>query len=213
MTLPAEPPADTRPASPPRTCACPEDARGAYRHDGLLLRSAPGVTAFWSIVSGVTGPAPRTSVRGIGQSSTLELGGTPGPGLVLGGTVWVARIDPVFVDGGKHVSSDDDSVKLTQLRIGPFIDFYPQPTRGFHGTLAASLVVEFETDTKGDAIEPLSYGASLATGAGYEWFVAREVSLGILARFAFGTVVRTSAGATEQLTFLAPELALTATYH
>ena len=213
MTLPAEPPADTRPASTPRACPCAEDARGEYRHDGLLLRSAPGVAAFWSIVSGETGPSARTSVRGIGQSSAIELGGTPAPGLVLGAAVWVARVDPVFVEGGKHVSSDDDSVKLTQLRVGPFVDFYPNPRRGFHGTVAPSLVVEFETDTKGDPVEPLWYGAALATGAGYEWFLAREVSIGLLGRFAFGSVARTSGGTTERLTFVAPELALTATYH
>lgn len=161
----------------------------------------------------MTGTAMRTGVRGIGQSSTIELGGTPATGLVIGASVWVARIDPVFVDGGRHVSSDDDSVKLTQLRVGPFIDFYPSPRRGFHTTVAPSLVVEFETDTKGDPVEPLWYGAALATGTGYEWFLAREVSLGVLARFAFGTVARSPAGTTERLTFMAPELALTATYH
>jgi hypothetical protein len=39
------------------------------------------------------------------------------------------------------------------------------------------------------------------------------VSLGVLARFAGGTVARSSGDATERLTFVAPELALTATYH
>jgi hypothetical protein len=208
---PADSPAViTAPASVP---ACPAEDEGAYRHDGFFLRSAPGIAGFWAIVSGWSGEPSRTGVRGFGQSSVLELGGTPAPGLVLGGSVWTARFDPVFVEGGRRVSSDDDSVKLTQLRVGPFVDFYPWPKRGFHTLAAVSLVVEFESDTQGDAIKPVWYGASLATGTGYEWFIARELSLGVFARFAFGSLLRSSAGATEHLTFVAPELALTATYH
>jgi len=200
-------------ATPAAVPPCPGEEGGAYRHDGFFLRSAPGIAGFWAIVSGWAGQPNRTGVRGVGQSSSLELGGTAASGLVLGGSVWTARFDPVFVEGGKRVSSHDDSVKLTQLRVGPFLDFYPSPERGFHASAAVSLVVEFESDTQGDAIKPVWYGPSLATGVGYEWFIARELSLGILARFAFGSLLRSAPNTTEHLTFVAPELALTATFH
>jgi hypothetical protein len=186
---------------------------GAYRHDGLLLRSAPGIAVFRALVSGSVARPRRTSIDGIGPSSSLEVGATPARGLVLGGSLWTAQLDPVFVDDGKRVSSDDDSVKVTQLRVGPFVDFYPRPRRGLHASAAVSLVVEFESDTKGDAIRPVWYGASFATGVGQEWFIAGEASLGILARFALGSLRRSSGGVTESLSFIAPELALTATYH
>jgi hypothetical protein len=104
-------------------------------------------------------------------------------------------------------------VKLTELRVGPFVDFYPHPARGFHASAGASLVVQFESDTKGDAVKPIWYGVSLATAVGHEWFIAREASLGLLARFALGSLGRSSGGVSESLTFVAPELALTATYH
>lgn len=192
---------------------CPPDDSGAYQHDGFFLRSAPGLALFRAIVTGSVQAPRRTSVDGVGASSSLELGGTPSRGLVVGGSVWTARLDPVFVEDGKRVSSDDDSVKLTELRVGPFVDFYPRPQRGFHASVGLSLVVQFESDTKGDAIRPVWYGASLATGVGHEWFIAGEVSLGFLARFALGSLRRSAGGVTETLTFVAPELALTATYH
>jgi hypothetical protein len=119
----------------------------------------------------------------------------------------------VFVEGGRRVSPDDDSVKLTQLRLGPFVDYYPDPERGFHGTATVALVVQFESDTKGDAIEPVAYGWSLATGVGHEWFVSNEVSFGFLARFALGGVTRRPGGPPEDTLFIVPELALSATYH
>jgi len=192
---------------------CPPNDAGAYQHDGFFLRSAPGVALFRAIVAGSAGPPRRTSVDGVGVSSSLEVGGTPTRGLVVGGSVWTARLDPVFVEDGKRVSSDDDSVKLTELRVGPFLDFYPRPERGFHAAAAVSLVIQFESDTKGDAIRPIWYGAALSTAVGHEWFIAGEVSLGFLARFALGSLRRSSAGITESLAFVAPELALTATYH
>jgi hypothetical protein len=210
----AGPPADSSAfeakVAAPAPCR-PHD--GAYRHDGFFLRSAPGIAVLRAIVSGSVGTSRRTGVDGFGPSSSLEVGGTPARGLVVGGNLWTAQLDPVFVENGRRVSSDDDSVKLTQLRIGPFLDFYPRPERGLHVSATASLLVEFESDTKGDAIRPLWYGAAFATAVGHEWFIAEEASLGILARFALGSLRRSYGGATETLTFIAPELALTATYH
>jgi hypothetical protein len=97
---------------------------------------------------------------------------------------------------------DDDSVKVTQLRIGPFIDWYPHPERGFHTVVL-----------KGNPIEPAAFGAALATGSGYEWFVTAELSLGFIGRFAFGTAVRAASDNTEHIAFIVPELAVSATFH
>jgi hypothetical protein len=190
-------------------CPCESDA-GARRHDGFFARSVPGLVLYWAHVDGSSRVPRRSGIRGVGQGGELALGGTPAPGLVVGGSVWTGRLDPVFVEDGRRVSSDDDSVKLTQLRLGPFVDYYPDASLGFHGTAALALVAEFESDAKGDAIEPIAYGVSLATGVGHEWFVSDEVSFGFLARFALGGVTR---GARERSLFIVPELALSATYH
>ncbi len=193
----------------PDPCA---PAAGARTHDGFFARSSPGLALLWAHVEGSWSPH-RSGIRAIGQGGELALGGTPAPGLVLGGSVWTGRLDPVFIEGGRPVSPDDDSVKLTQLRVGPFLDYYPDPRGGFHALIVMALVVSIESDTKGDAIEPLAYGWSLATGAGYEWFVSSEMSLGFLGRFAFGGVGRSVRGSPERTLFVVPELALSATYH
>jgi len=168
---------------------------------------------FWASVAGSLGPLGRTGIRGLGQSGAIDFGGTPARGLVLGGTVWTARIDPVFIEGGKSVSPDDDSVKVTQLRLGPFLDWYPNPARGFHTTVSFGLVVQIESDVKGNPLRPLAYGGALATGTGYEWFVSDVLSLGLLGRFALGSVVRQVGAASERTLFIVPELAISATYH
>lgn len=173
----------------------------------------PGLAFLWAHVEGAAGEPHRSGIRGIGQSGELSAGGTPFRGLVVGGSLWTARIDPVFIESGHTVSPDDDSVKWTALRVGPFVDFYPDEARGFHATAALGLIVQFESDTKGDPIEPLAYGMSLATGAGYEWFVLSDVSLGFVGRFALGVVARSGRGVDETTLFVVPELALSATYH
>ncbi len=185
---------------------------GAKTHDGFFARSEPGLAFYWAHVSG-SNALRRTGIRGLGQSAALSLGGTPARGLVLGGTVWTVRIDPVFIENGKTVTPDDDSVKVTQLRVGPFLDWYPYPKLGFHSLVAVELVVQLESDVKGNPIKPETFGAALATGSGYEWFIANELSLGFIGRVAFGAAARAARDGTEHTLFIVPELALSATYH
>jgi hypothetical protein len=188
---------------------CPEPV-GARLHDGFFARSESGLAGFWSQVSG---SRVRTGIRGIGQSAVLSIGGTPLPGVVLGGTLWTARLDPVFEYRGVTTVPDDDSVKITQLRVGPFVDIYPNPRRGLHAQASATLALQIESDIKGDPIEPMALGAASSLGVGYEWFLSPDFSLGFMARASFGYLVRAPASATERMPWIVPELALTATYH
>ena len=199
------------PAAPKVPSPCAADP-GARAHDGFFARSEPGLAFLWANVSG-SGARQRTGIRGVGQSAALSVGGTPARGLVLGGTVWTARIDPFFIERGKVVVPDDDSVKVTELRIGPFVDWYPQPKVGFHSLVAVELVVEIESDVKGNPVRPEAFGAALALGTGYEWFVASELSLGLIGQLAFGATARAASEGTERTLFIVPELALAATYH
>jgi len=192
---------------------CPELERGARLHDGFFARSEPSLAFFRAIVWGSETETRRSGIRGIGQGAGISLGGTPARGLVVGGTVWTARIDPVFIEDGNTVSPDDDSVKVTLLRLGPFLDFYPDPARGFHVVTAAALTVQVESDVKGNAVEPAALGAALSIGPGYEWFIMNELSLGLLGRVSVGRLVRTPNDGQQHILWIIPELALTATYH
>lgn len=199
-------------ATPPSKDGCEPDP-GERLHDGFFARSESGL-AFLSAYVSDSGTRPlRTRARGVGQSASISFGGTPARGLVLGGTLWTARIDPVFVEDGKDVAPDDDSVKLLLLRIGPLVDWYPHPGRGFHALAAAALTVQIETDTKGNPLQPAALGWALSTAAGQEWFLSSELSLGILGRVAFGGLKRAAPGGPERSLFVMPELALSGTYH
>jgi hypothetical protein len=191
---------------------CLKDA-GDRRHDGFFARSEPGI-AFLTAHVDDRGASPRRSgVRGVGQSAAVSLGGTPLPGLVVGGTLWTARIDPVFTEDGVRVSSNDDSVKLTMLRLGPFLDWYPDERAGFHALANLTFDIHVESDEKGDAREPAAFGGSFGLGAGHEWFLASSFSLGAVARLAMGASGRAAPGGLERTLYAVPELLLTATYH
>jgi len=189
---------------------CLEPEPGALVHEGFFARSESGLSFYWADVSG---SVPRSGIRGIGQSGAISIGGTPARGLVLGGTMWTARIDPVFVENGRSVTPDDDSVKLTLLRTGPFIDFYPDPARGFHVQAAALFAIQIESDVKGNPIEPAAFGPAVSIGVGYEWFTSGEFSLGLVARAALGQVVRAPKAGSEHMRWFVPDLALSGTYH
>ncbi|HVU00600.1 MAG TPA: hypothetical protein VHE30_02570 [Polyangiaceae bacterium] len=191
------------------TAPCAEVSPGARLHDGFFARSDTGIAVLFAQVSG---RGPRSGIRAVGQSATISVGGTPARGLVIGGMVWTARLDPVFIEAGRTIHPDDDSVKITMLRLGPFLDYYPDPRLGLHFQTALQFSVQIESDVKGNAIDPPAVGAATSVGVGYEWFLSSEASLGFLARTALGDVVRTPVGGEEHQLWVVPELGVTATY-
>lgn len=200
-------------ALPPCPCAEPRNP-GDYVHDRFFASARAGVALLDSHVETAPRVAPfRSRTRGIGESAEIAIGATPWSGLVLGGSIWTARIDPTFVEGGHVVAPDDDSVKVTMARFGPFFDWYPEPRRGFHTLISGALAFQIESDVKGNPIRPPSLGAALALGTGYEWFVAREFSLGFVVRIALSESARHTDGADERTLSLSPELAISYTYH
>ena len=192
-------------------CECEKPDPSAHRHDGFFGRAETGLVLYRAAVSG--GPGGRTEAQGLGQSAGLSFGGTLLRGLVLGGSLWATRIDPTFVEHGVRVHPDDDSVKITLGRIGPFLDYYPYPTRGFHAQVGVSLAVAVDSDTKGRSLKPATAGAAASFALGQELFVSEQFSLGLLARMTMGAMARSVAGHEERSFFESPELLITTTYH
>jgi hypothetical protein len=141
------------------------------------------------------------------------VGGTPWRGLVVGGSLWASRIDPSFIEGGVRRVPDDDSVKWTLARVGPFVSFYPRPRAGFHADLALSIALAVESDEKGEPLEPGAAGPALAVGLGQDWFVSSELSLGLFGRVALLRVTRDSDGRDERTLGELVELGISYTYH
>lgn len=193
---------------------CQEVDPSDRMHDGFFFAARAGVSSFFGHEEATPPIAPfRTALRGVGQSAEIAVGGTPWPGLVLGGSLWTARIDPSFVEGGRTVTPDDDSVKITVARIGPFLDWYPWPRRGFHTAVAAGLGFQAESDVKGNPIRPPWLGAGVSVGSGYEWFVSSQSSLGFFARVTLFDLFRRTLGAEDSILSIAPEVAVSFAYH
>jgi hypothetical protein len=206
-------PADAAPSSrETEHCPCAQNPSDRT-HDGFFFRSSPGFALFAASVSD-TGSLPRRSrSEGLGLSSALSIGGTPAPGLVVGGTLWTVNLFPRFVEDGVVITPDDDSVKLTVLRIGPYFDWYPNPKGGFHTSISPTWMFQIERDRKGQPVQPSAMGPSLTFHTGYEWFLSSEFSLGGLAGLSFGQLSRQVHGRSEVMPFLMPEIALAVTYH
>lgn len=183
------------------------------RHDGFFARVETGVALFRARAEQPSASPARTAIRALGQSTTLAVGGTPFPGLVVAGTLWAARLDPTFYELGEPRVPDDDSVKLTWARLGPLVSYYPDRGRGFHVDAFAGLALAVESDEKGDPLEPGFAGPSAALAVGHDWFVSTELSLGVSARATFARVTRSHGGQNESLTPEVIELSIAYTYH
>jgi hypothetical protein len=107
------------------------------------------------------------------MASEIAIGGTPAPGFVVGG-VFTTMVYP------KVGGTSGDSFLAGQ--IGPFIDYYPIPTKGLHFLGAAGFgpmaFTGFPTTWVG-----FSWGGMVE--AGYEFWVDKQMSFGAAARFGY----------------------------
>ncbi len=166
---------------------------GIYRHDGFYLRLALGIGGGVDRLEGSLpdydfvyedGRAGR--MYSFTVPTEVALGYTVAPGLVTGAgiynTLWTAPT-------ADAETAPDYDFETTQLALfGPMVDFYPLPQEGWHlqGALGlASFNMGFGTT----GIAPPRYaqahvtmGMGFMLGAGYEWFVAEQWSVGFLLR-------------------------------
>jgi hypothetical protein len=180
------------------------DARAdAKTHDGFFLQLNAGLGYLSSTASSDAGGGEIT-FSGVTIPSSLLLGGTVGPVVIGGG---------FFGDYAPSPSMDPevvnvDDVTLTLIGIGMFADIYPDPHDGLHfqpfvgwGALEAS-----QGGNSGGS-DPT--GLVLALGAGYDFWVGNEWSIGPMFRFAYAPLALESVNYST----IAPALLCTFTYH
>jgi hypothetical protein len=218
---PAAPPGATDPpvgspdpgAAPPRSTAAPvysgqTPARpGARTHDGFYFRFGTGLTFLWDSIDSRNFEAAH--LRGLGVGGELLIGGTPAPGLVIGGgTAGATVYSPALEIDGRDMTRAPDVLGLSA--IGVFADYYPQPSRGLHFQAFAGYAV---LQADGSAPRKSPDGLALSVGAGHEWWLADEWSIGAMLRLLYATLVYDSAWLNERHSVLAPALMVTVTYH
>jgi hypothetical protein len=151
-------------------CRAPD---GPYCHDGLYLRLGLG-PAYSSFLG--TGPQGAASISGTGVAFSVAVGGPIARGFVVGGTLR-------FADGAGHFTGAPADATSTGSgyfgEIGSlFVDWYPDPERGWHAGALVGLGNTGVTDSRGRD----SSGAGFAFGvlAGHDWWIGPQWSLGVL---------------------------------
>jgi hypothetical protein len=210
------------PPAPPAT----EASRGAYLHDGFYLRMGLGVgrlgASLKSNDSTELGGSVDGSIAHVAGAFEFAVGGTPAPGLVIGGGLFGSQSRDVStsdltVSGQKVHGLDFDQLSLTLL--GPFVDYYFNEKAGFHlqGALGIAFVHSSRgfQDGKRTTDDRDMGGLGFMLGGGYEWFIAEQWSLGGTLRMTYGAV-ETDRSDDERWSYSVlaiPEILFTATYH
>ncbi len=186
------PPPPAEPAGPPIVVVehpgmpVEPPAPDAHWHEGFYLQLALG---FGGMVDDFGGPFGWIDATASGGSGALQLlvGGSLGPGILLGGGVVVEQVvEPsVKVEG---VPVEDDVGVGTFVLVGPFIDWYPSADGGFHVQgMAGGARLQIE-DSSGERQDHQPLGGGVSLGAGYDWWIGDEWSLGVLGRISGGTL-------------------------
>ncbi len=167
---------DLRPEAPSAPVA------RSYRvHDGFYVRGGVGfgwTSATFDYEDRATGDL---STESFDFGFDLLVGGSPTPGLTLGGAFFFDAIFAAdFESRGRSVGSRDLGVVV----FGPFIDAFPDPKGGWHlgGAIGLAGVQDQKTEKETNGIGAVIWG-------GHDFWVGGEWSIGPLARLG-GTVTR-----------------------
>jgi hypothetical protein len=153
----------------------PSVTRKMHNHDGFYLRSSVGIGTRSAFIATDSTSHPNYTVNGGGISLDLLIGGTPSPGLALGGGLMLSGVTDgeVRVDGGGNVGSGTGGLIL----IGPFVDGFPMPNRGLHlGGLVGLAGGGANRQDKQDEFD--GAGLGMAVWIGHAFWVGKEWSLG-----------------------------------
>jgi hypothetical protein len=154
--------------------------KNRYYHDGFYLRLSTGL-AYLHVSTSLAGSPASSTLSGWGGAFDVMVGGTPAPGLVVGGAL---LSEQVFDPGTTVVGTVNGIVahgggSLGFLMIGPMIDAFPVPTGGFHFGGMLGLAANSLRSNK----DNWSGGFGLSLWAGYMWWVSSQWSLGIKGRY------------------------------
>ncbi|HEY0707694.1 MAG TPA: hypothetical protein VGG33_12905 [Polyangia bacterium] len=186
-TMGVSAPVFAQPAADP-TIAAPALPPGAHLHDGFYLRLGTGFGSYGEAIR-QSGADKQTTVSGIANVTELAIGGAVRPGLIFGGGVWTSTVlaSARTIRGTAPPPEVIDSRGDFQL-VGPFFDYYMNPSGGFHmqGAFGVANVRGMSVETTNFDKDSISVGGGLMFGVGYDWWVSKEWSIGVLGRMTVG---------------------------
>jgi hypothetical protein len=176
-------PAPVAIVAPERRDVCAVDQTG---RSGFYLRFIEG-TGYAKFHG--TGPRGSVSASGLGNHSTIAIGGGVARGLAVAGTIQSTEIEATLeggpfskatltTNGATAVASP--KAKLAQAQIGALVDWYPGLQSGFHGGLSAGLGAISLTNNADDSkLTGAAVSGSLFVG--YDTAISRSWALGLTA--------------------------------
>jgi hypothetical protein len=188
-----------------------------HRHDGFYLRLATGFGPYNETIR-LPSEDSHTTVTGMASTSDFAIGGSPRPGLILGGAIWSTtvlasdtRTDPGAIVPPSTLQSGSYSV------LGPWMDYYFDPHGGLHMPASLGFAVIRGLDAQGAGFhnDHIAYGAGILAGLGYDWWVGDEWSVGIVGRLTgiVGTSVDTDGHRWVHLIGSSPSVLFAVTYN
>ncbi|MBN1605965.1 MAG: hypothetical protein JW940_05000 [Polyangiaceae bacterium] len=203
--------------------ASPARAGAPRYHDGLYLRLGGGLGHLSSSAESeaVLGNPVEANVTALSLLGELALGATVSDGLVLGGGLFVHRGFDARADDARwgNARFDVEFGTANVYLIGPMLDYYVQPSSGFHlqGSLGWTLLSLSEgefSDSGVDIRDQSGAGPGLVVGLGYEWWISSAWSLGVLGRVTLASVdAETDDEVDFDHTVLCPGALFTATFN
>jgi len=177
-------------------------AQDVRYHHGLYVRVAGGASYFSDAVD--SDPLPLIgsvdgTLKGGAVSGEFAVGGSIKPGFVVGGAVFVSHMPAPSATNAESKGTlgtmaippiDFDASTLTV--IGPFVDYYFDPSGGLHAQASAgygilSLGQGFERGSGNRAVQDQTgHGFAFVLGGGYEWWVSSSWGVGVLGQLMIG---------------------------
>ena len=195
---------------------------GPRVHDGFYFSASLGPGFVASGSTSPPGGSPSVNVSGAGLALELAVGGTIARGFALGGAIFGASVpSPSYsamgasVNGGSALASS----------IGPFADWYFDPTKGLHAQLGIGYAVLKASKGNPTSVggQTLVYpgsdqggnGGALLVGMGYDFWVGDQTSLGFVARVQYvsGSVKGDGDSSYTGVQFVMPSAEMTVTYN
>lgn len=184
----------------------PAVQRSYHMHNGFYARASLGFGSLSASFDDNDPSGKDLSGSGATLGFELMLGGSPTPGLAIGGGFLAQGAFPTELERGGY----EQDRSISAFIVGPFIDGFPNVNRGFHiGGLLGLAAVNVEQADEDGVSETMGFGGAVFLG--YDFWVADEWSVGPTLRFA-GTLTSNNDDDVDASTF-STLIGFTALYH
>jgi hypothetical protein len=226
------------PMPPPVTAAPTEitpppsesDAPGVREHDGFYARFGLGTSGYTDtlvsedfVPAGSPAGTPEQKSEGVltgfATVSEVSLGGTVARGFVVGLGFWSASaLTLTYTETEEGPPPPEEFVRPENFALaGPFFDWFFNAKKGLHWQLGLGFAVlhGLNPDTPRLRDRDTAIGGGLMLGLGYDWFVSRQWSIGVLGRFTAGVVTEEDDAGVRwtHIPVAFPSTLFTAVYH